>query len=387
VRLGDLLDVDPLNVGTMEELLYGDISVADLIQATANVLKADGDSASADIATELEGLLESGAVAALGDIRLGYDAEDPEGERRGGLALDTSSNSGADVRVDAVELAFLALQIANFENAVDLTLDLLGGVMPVTVTVIEGPVLEEGYPGQGEDGNWLTEARTAQVEVDLDVDLDALASLDGSLGDAVEEAAEALLNVLSGLLTLTGDITCTLGICIIEGSELTLQEVDVTVTAAEGVSRLLDVGCEGEGTQQVETFVTSARVAVGGEVFDIDGDVVSMNGDVALTAGETESEITDFEGPWPDGPAIVPEGGAPLNASLSSGDLVGDLDESDLEGVLSPVTDLLEVALFGQHGLLHEVFEELGLGLTTVEVMGHDIDCTQVSLQPSVSDN
>ena len=387
VRLGDLLDVDPLSVGTMEELLHGEVSVADLIQATANVLKADGNSASADIAAELEGLLESGAVATLGDIQLGYDVEDPEGERRGGLALDTSSNSGADVRVDAVELAFLALQVANFENAVDLTLDVLGGAMPVTVTVIEGPVLEEGYPGQDEDGNWLTEARTAQVEVDLAVDLDALAGLDGSLGDAVEEAAEALLDALSDLLNLTGEITCNLGICVIEGSELTLQEVDVSVTAAEGVSRLLDVGCEGDGTQQVETFVTSARVAVGGDVFDIDGDVVSMNGDVALTAGEAESEITDFEGPWPDGPVIVPEGGTPLNASLSSGDLVGDLDEEDLDGVLAEISDLLEVALFGQHGLLHEVFDELGLGLTTVEVMGHDIDCTQVSLQPSVSDD
>jgi hypothetical protein len=387
VRLGDLLDVEPLSVGTMEELLHSDISVADLIQATANVLKADGDSASADVATELEGLLDSGVVASLGNIQLGYDAEDPEGERRGGLALDSSSNSGADVRVDAVELAFLALQIANFENAVDLTLDVLGGAMPVTVTVIEGPVFADGYPGQGADESWLTEARTGQIEVDLAVDLDALSSLDGSLGDAVADAAEALLDVLSGLLNLVGEVTCVLGICIIDGAELTLHEVDVTVTAAEGVSRLLDVGCDGEGTQRVETFVTGAQVAVTGDVFDIDGDVVRMNPDdeVALIVGDSGSEVTDFEGPWSDGPVIVPEGGTPLNASLSSGDLAGDLDDEDLDGVLAEVSDLLEVALFGQHGVLHDVFAELGLGLTSAEVMGHDIDCTQVSLQPSVS--
>lgn len=379
VRLGDLIDVGPLNVGTMHDLLHTDIAVADLLEATVSVLEAGGDPASVAVAAEIEDVASREEVRNLADIQLGHDAETPEGERLGGLDVDTSANSGADVRVDAVDLLLTTLQLANLDNAVDLDLEVLGETFSVTATLVEGPVLRDGSPGQDDDGEWRTEARTAQVRVDLDVDLDQLTGLGGDLGDAIQEATGSLVDTLQLLgLSLTED-------------DLTLQETGVSVTAAEGVSRLLDVGCEDEGTQRVETTVRSARVAVDGDVFVIDrlldDDLVSTNGEVTVTVGKSEAETTDFAGPWPDGPAIVPEGGAPLNGSLSSGDLVGDLDEDDLEGALPEVTDLLEVSLFGQHGLLHEVFDELGLGLTTVEVMGHDIDCTQVSLQPSVSDN
>ena len=379
VRLGDLVASDHLSAGTVDELLHADVSVFDLIRATAEVLSAEGGT-SAAIATELEGLLAGEVAGELGPIRLGHTAEDV-----GGIDLTSGEGAGADVRVDAVEMVLAALQIANQSHGVALDLSVFGEALPVTLTVIEPPVIAEGLPGTDENGAWRTVAETAQVRLDLAVDLQELIGANAELQSLLEPVLEELLEVVGELLGIVTDVTCIVGIgCGADDVELTLQEINVVVRAAEGESALTDVQCDADGALSTETTVRSARVWVEGDVFEVEDEVLAIDEWAQLTAGESAPEGTDFDGPFPTGPVRVPEGGSPLNASLSAGDLVGTGDLSDVDELVGPVTDLLGLSLVGEEGIITDVLDQLGLSLSSADVLAHDVDCTQRSLQPSV---
>lgn len=374
VRLGDLAATDELAVGTVDELLSTDVSALDLIEATAAVLEADGDAVAAELAAELEGL-SAAAGGTLDPIRLGHDDE-----HLGGLALATGSGSGADVRVDAVELVLASLQIANRDHALELELSVFGETVPVTMTVVEPPVIAAGYPGRDGDGNWLTLAETAQIDLDLTVDLDELVDANSELESDLDPVLDDLTDVLGDLLGLLG----------LDDDDVDLGALDLTVRAAEGASGLGEVRCEDDGGLTTDTTVTTARVRADAdgevfEVFEVEDDVLRLDDGARLTLGESAAEETDFPGPLPTGPERVPEGGAPPDLSLSAGELVGTGDLDDLDALLDPVTDLLDVSLLGDEGIVAEVLDQLGLDLGSVDVLAHDIDCTRRSLQPSVA--
>lgn len=382
VRLGDLVATDALTVGSVDELLHTDVSVFDLIRATATVLEAEGDTASAELAGELEKLLVAESTTHIDPIRLGHSEE-----HVGGLSLGSDGGAGMDVRMDAVELALASLQIANRGHALALELTVFGETLPVTLTVVEPPTLAEGPAGTGEGGAWLTLAENAQVELDLAADLDALISADSDLEEALEPTLEELSDVVGDLLDT---VTCTLGLCTGLEAEIELQTVDLVVRAAEGESGLSDVECEAEdgslildGGLTTETTVTSGRVLVDGDVFEVDGEVLRVTDDAQLTVGRSDAESTRFQGPLPTGPVRVPASGSPLNGSLAAGDLEGSGDLSDVDDLVSPVTDLLEISLVGVEGIVTEVLDQLGLSLTAVDVLAHDVNCEQRTLQPS----
>lgn len=382
VRLGDLVATDALTVGSVDELLHTDVSVFDLVRATATVLEAEGDTASAELAAELEKLLVAESTTHIGPIRLGHSEE-----AVGGLDLGSSGGAGMDVRMDAVELVLASLQIANRDHTLDLELTVSGETVPVTLTVIEPPRLAEGPAGIGEGGAWLTLAENAQIELGLAADLDALISADSDLEEALEPTLEELSDVVSDLL---GTLTCTLGLCTGVEAEIDLQTIDLAVRAAEGQSGLSDVECQAEdgslildGGLTTETTVTSGRVLVDGDVFEVDGEVLRVTDDAQLTVGESDSESTHFEGPLPTGPTRVSASSSPLSGSLSAGDLEGSGDLSDVDDLVSPVTDLLEVSLVSAEGIVTDVLEQLGLSLTSVDVLAHDVNCEQRTLQPS----
>lgn len=380
VRLGDLVATDELTVGSVGELLHTDVSVFDLVRATATVLEAEGNTASSELAAELEKLLVAESTTHIGPIRLGHSEEDV-----GGLDLGSGGAAGMDVRMDAVELVLASLQIANRDHALDLQLNVFGETLPVTLTVVEPPRIAEGPAGIGEGGAWLTQAENSQVELELAADLDALTDADSDLEDALEPVLDELASVIDDLL----DLTCILGLC---SNEIDLQTVDLVVRAAEGESGLSDVECEAEdgslildGGLTTETTVTSGRVLVEGDVFEVDGEVLRVTDDAQLTVGESDAESTHFEGPLPTGPTRVPASGSPLNGSLSAGDLQGSGDLSDVDDLVSPVTDLLEISLIGAEGIVTEVLDQLGLSLTSVDVLAHDVNCEKRTLQPSTN--
>lgn len=382
VRLGDLVATDALTVGSVDELLHTDVSVFDLVRATVTVLEAEGDTASVELAGELEKLLPAEPTTHIDPIRLGDSEEDV-----GGLDLGSDDAAGMDVRVDAVELVLASLQIANRDHALDLELTVSGEAVPVTLTVIEPPRLAEGSAGIGEGGAWLTLAENAQVELGLAADLDALISADSDLEEALEPILDELTEVVSDLLDT---LTCTLGLCTGGEAEIDLQTIDLAVRAAEGQSGLSDVECQAEdgslildGGLTTETTVTSGRVLVDGDVFEVDGEVLRVTDDAQLTVGESDTESTHFEGPLPTGPTRVSASGSPLSGSLSAGDLEGSGDLSDVDDLVSPVTDLLEVSLVSADGIVTDVLEQLGLSLTSVDVLAHDVNCEQRTLQPS----
>lgn len=142
-------------VGTLDELLSTQMSVADLIDANVAALRADaGNAVALGLADQLEAM-KAGLALGLDDIVLG-DV----------LSLDSGAETaGAALAVDGLDLVLAGLQLANKDRAIDLELSVGGDLLPVTLTVIEPPVIAVGRPGRHADGSWRTEATTAQLRL------------------------------------------------------------------------------------------------------------------------------------------------------------------------------------------------------------------------------
>ena len=163
ITLGQLATAGGLGVGTVDELLDADLNVLDLLEVIAHVLDpgdgGDVDGEVATLAAFLGDLAEAGVAADLDDIRLGYDEDDGEGI----VEVVTGSGSGADIAINAFELAVASLQAANRDSAVTFETDVLEQ-LPVTLEIIEPPVIAVGPPGY-DDGEPRTVAKTSQLEL------------------------------------------------------------------------------------------------------------------------------------------------------------------------------------------------------------------------------
>jgi uncharacterized membrane protein len=158
VQLGRLATALDLTGGSVDELLTTQLTVAQLIEATIDALPADGGPA-AVLRAELQKLVSVAAAAGLPPIVLGGQGDEPPI-----LEVVPGAGAGARAGVDALSLVVAAIQLANRERAIDLELDVLDQLIPVSLTVIQPPVIAVGPAGQDEDG-WRTVARTAQLEL------------------------------------------------------------------------------------------------------------------------------------------------------------------------------------------------------------------------------
>ena len=159
VRLGDL--ATSLGVGTVEELLTTDLTMSQLLTANAELLQADHPTAAAAL-NDLALTASLAETITLGEI-LKVDQSNPE--------------SAADTFINAFDLITSAAQLANKANFINLPLAVsLPGVLNanLSVAVIEPPVIAIGPPGKDADGEYLTEARTAQVRFRLTVQADVV---------------------------------------------------------------------------------------------------------------------------------------------------------------------------------------------------------------------
>lgn len=164
-------------VGTVAELLDAQLGVAELLEVTAAALERDAPSA---VALGLAGQLRSLAAVAVGlpAITLGEV-----------LHLDTGAEAaGATLGVDALELVLASLQLANRGHAVELETAVGSDLVGVRLTIIEPPVIAVGRPGRHGDGRWRTEARTAQVALEVDLPIGQLASTATGTLDADQAA-------------------------------------------------------------------------------------------------------------------------------------------------------------------------------------------------------
>lgn len=140
-----------LTVGAMDRALDTSISLADFTAAAINVLDQKNVAAAGLLRNQIVGVRS--ASLKLADI----------------LALDAMpgmTEEALNTRVNVLELITAAAMAANRGNAVALNMGVAG--TGVSLRVIEPPQLAVGLPGR-ENGEWRTQARTAQVRLDVGV--------------------------------------------------------------------------------------------------------------------------------------------------------------------------------------------------------------------------
>lgn len=156
-----------LGVGSLEQVLDAQVTVAELASVIASVLTNESADPDVDVQTTLLDIVQLGTEVTLGTVRLG-DV----------LLVDPASGSSAlDATVDASSLlmalgqqALVAAAVANGENfaTIDLAvLDLAGA----SVQLIEAPQVAIGRPGMKDATTWHTQARTAQARLNLELPL------------------------------------------------------------------------------------------------------------------------------------------------------------------------------------------------------------------------
>lgn len=216
-------------VGTVNELLKAPVSVGDLLQIYANAVN-DSDVAALEVAAAMQtlaGAAISNAELTLGDV-LAVTAPNVE--------------EAASVEVNLLDLITTTALVANGNSALTLPLNfgLPGGLTVSTVlNVIEPPQLAIGPPGMDEDGNCRTEAKTAQVRLDLTAQGSLVKSVVGGL------IGEGLLaELLNGLFSLLG--------ALLGSSDLIDVDVliNLAVNVAEGRGCLESIQCVGLGSSK-----------------------------------------------------------------------------------------------------------------------------------------
>ena len=166
VSLLDLVKVDA-NVGTVEELLAADLSLADVLHLTAQALGQN------DILyLDLENLAN---LEATGNLHL----------KLGDLIKLSVADgaSAANAQINVLQLITMAAEVANGQHFLDvpmLGINLGIATLDLSLSLIEPPSIAIGPAGQGADGQWLTQAHTAQARLKLDLKvLDVLGPLLG----------------------------------------------------------------------------------------------------------------------------------------------------------------------------------------------------------------
>jgi tight adherence protein G len=158
-----------LGFGTVDALLTTEVTVRNFLLAMVTVLQNKGDAPSIQAATDLANL----ALAADSnlDMRLGDVIEVAQG----------AEGSAATAELNAFQLAMMAAQLGNGENAVDISLtnqNVGGGLAGVLnllgpnslrLKVIEPMKIAFGPAGQDAGGQWLTRVETAQVRVQINL--------------------------------------------------------------------------------------------------------------------------------------------------------------------------------------------------------------------------
>jgi len=220
VSLPLLLDELDLSLGDVDEVLAADVTVAELIQAEADVLRRQGDLARADL---LDGL-----VLALPDpdeiIRLDELLTIvPGGEEAAALAS-----------IDAQDLLNATALVANGTNLLDVpaaNLDVGGQAVSVTTSV---QVIEEPRWAFGPVG---TTARTAQATITLEVrvevpevsDTEITVTLQAASAEAASTAIGCRtpqtldLDVTTGLLSTRADISTRLSLLGVPVADVALH--------------------------------------------------------------------------------------------------------------------------------------------------------------------
>lgn len=217
VNLAQLVQASA-TVGSVEELLNANLTVDEVIDLTATAV---GQNSAASVA--LNGLH---AAAGSASIRLGDVLN---------VAVP-SSDAAATATINVFDLVNATLMLANKNHAVELGLS-IPGIAAVQLAIIEAPQLAVGPPGLAPNGNWCTEAKTAQLRLEVDVNPAGLGLVDLALNLELARANAHLT-----------DARAVAGAASIEiGAEPGIAALSITNTAHTGpasIAGLLKVGLD-----------------------------------------------------------------------------------------------------------------------------------------------
>lgn len=159
-----------ITVGTIDQALNTNISVASFINSTVNVLAQKQVAGVNLLSSQLVGI--SNATIKLADI-LNVDSAP-------GLAQEALK-----ANVNVLEVLVAAAMAANHNNAVALNLGVAG--ISAKLRVIEPPQIAVGLPGM-EGGQWRTKAKTAQIKLTVGANSSVLGLIAADLGLSVSVA-------------------------------------------------------------------------------------------------------------------------------------------------------------------------------------------------------
>lgn len=351
VNLLGLVNADA-SVGTVNELLAADISLADLLHLTAEAL-GPGDVAYItlnDLALQIPGDL----TLVLGDLVK--------------LSL-ADGNAAATAEINVLQLISLAAQVANGEHFLDVPIVgiNLPGILSLdlALSLIEPPSIAIGPAGKGANGEWLTQAHTAQTRLKIDV---------------------KVLEMLGGLLHLPIYLELAKGDAWLENIACTSPRDDSTVTigATSGIAGLYI----GEVNEDAMTNRETAATVTEAKLLDVLG-LLTIRGKAAIELPGGAGTL-DFNGPFNDDNTQRISGlqTAGLFASLSdslelnTGGLVGVLLQLvlgllgiDLDDLLKAVLDALTPVLSLLDAVLAPVLSLLGLQLGYADVTNFYLNC------------
>lgn len=147
-----------LGLGTLDEVLNANRSLADLLDASITALNAKGDAASRNAADILDPLLAS--IDPALNLRLG-DL----------LKVDTSNTTAAaQAEINLLQMILLGAEIANGSNLINLPLAVsVPGVASINLamTMIAPPAIDIGPARRDDSGEWMTQAHSAQIRLRL----------------------------------------------------------------------------------------------------------------------------------------------------------------------------------------------------------------------------
>lgn len=344
IPLGDLAQLDATLLSPRSVVPNVEVGLADLLNVMASAFSAGDPSATF--------LAELASGVATADSTTGVPFTVDIGQL---LWVTTDDDDlAAEAEVTVWDVLFGTLQVANLDHGLSLNLsNTSGGLLgmsklfgvELTATVVEAPRYEfgpvrrisEDLDGDGVAEDWWdTEARTAQVDLDL-----ALLT-----GDQPSEIETVLGNELTTWLEdIVGGLLCllTLGLTCNDTEQLMIE-----ITGAEARAGLAGITCDdGVGTSAIDTdVITSAAMA---RIYH------DENKDGVENSGEDGGNLLDgLQVGLVGTPERVVVSPVPGSETVADGTA---LDVPMLDALLGPVLSVL------------------GVDLGTAEVRGHWVDC------------
>ena len=266
-----------ISAGNYDALLNADISLADLLDVGANVLQADG--ASATPVSALQSIVAD-IPGAISDLNLSEILQ----------IQDDASKTSLDVNLPLMQLLGSAIQLASVNSGIVADVAVPLGIASATVkakitepaqTAIGNPDLAEIDPY----GNNAIYAHTSQVKAFVSLDLPILGAVLSNL-ESLANAAPLLTQISSTVnslltLNLTGVLSNILCLnCqedILDLKAVSAPRIDIGIRAGSGDARVKDADCDMEGNKNLNAEVSTSVASVALGQFGISAENAASN--------------------------------------------------------------------------------------------------------------